>query len=181
MHLSESGLDVVVYQPDRSEWARGLRYRACVVQDPSDGTPLTIGSLEGIGDAVPFSAGTGDCFETRASRGPGIDCTAPHRAEIIGFITHTGTIGGYPGADALREEADAGCVDLLGEYAATGAAAIPASPVTFTRLLSRAEWDDGLRTVPCTALVFDSDRRHLLVVGSLADPDWWVIGAGQAV
>jgi hypothetical protein len=182
VHMAESGLEVIVYLPDRAEWGRGLRYRACVVHDPSPGgdLPTATGSLKGIGDAVPFAAEVGDCYVTGSIRGPGVECSNPHRAEIIGFLTHGEGEGSYPGREALRAEAAAGCDGLLAGYATPGAALVPTSPVSFARLLTEAEWSGGIRTVPCTALVFDGDRRHLMVVGSLSEPDWWVIGAEQS-
>jgi len=183
-HLSETSLDITVYRPDRSEWAGGLRYQTCLVEDPgSGGDPsLTTGSLRGAADRVPSTVTAGQCFDGRSVLGPTVACTEPHLAEAIGRFTHPGGIDApWPGSEEVRSTANDGCASLLGEYATGGGDTVTVSPIAFTRPLSRSEWEDGLRSIECAALVFDSDRHHVEVVGSLSDPDWSVVGAGQAV
>lgn len=182
-HLSETRLDLVVYRPDRTEWAGGLRYRTCLVEDPGGGgTPQErTGSLRNAGPDVLGGPVAGECFAGRSLLGPSVPCTEPHLAEAIGRFTYPAAPGeAWPGAAEARREADRGCAGLLMEYAASGEHGTAAVPIAFPRPLSRAEWDDGLRTVACGALVFDGDRHHVEVVGSLADPDWAVVRAAQA-
>lgn len=182
-HLSETRLDLVVYRPDRTEWAGGLRYRTCLVEDPGPGgEPLRrTGSLRDAAGEVPTTLAAGRCFSGRSLLGPSTACSDPHLAEAIGWFTHPAGLGDpWPGAGASRREADRGCADLLSEYAAAGGHGSAAMPIAFARPLSRAEWEDGLRMVACGALVFDGDRHHVEVAGSLAEPGWAIVRAAQA-
>jgi len=181
-HLSETSLDMMVYRPDRSEWAGGLRYETCLVEDrrPGGDPSPVAGSLRGAGDRVPSTVAAGQCFEARSVLGPAVACSEPHLAEAIGVFVHPDEIGAmWPGVEEMHAAANTGCAVLLDEYATSGDPAVTVTPIGFTRPLARPEWDDGLRTVACGALVFDSDNRHVEVVGSLSEPDWQIVSAAQ--
>lgn len=183
VHLSQTTLDVMVYLPNRTEWAGGLRYQACLIDDPGVGgdAPVDAGSLRGAGDRVLGTVAAGRCFEDRSVLGQPIACSEPHLAESIGRFTHPEADGApWPGDEQIRLEANRGCAAVLGDYATAGGNPVPVQPVAFARPLSRVEWEDGLRSVGCAVLVFDSDRHHAEVVGSLSEPGWVVIHAGQA-
>ena len=78
-HLSETSLGIVVYLPDRTEWAGGLRYRACLLEDPGAGgdPSLVAGSLSGASDRVPSTVAAGQCFATRSILGPTVPAMSP--------------------------------------------------------------------------------------------------------
>ncbi len=182
-HLSETALDIVVVRPDAADWEGGARHLACLVEDPRPGgeLPLVTGSLRDAVDRVKPTVAAGQCFEARSVLGPAVSCDQSHLAEAIGRFVHPEVPGAaWPGSEEIRLAANDGCSTLLGGYATAGANVVPVTTVAFTRPLSEAEWEDGLRSVECGVLVFDTDLHHVEVVGSLSEADWRAIGAGQA-
>lgn len=181
VHMSQSVLDVIFYLPDGDEWSRGLRYQACVLFDPGAGgeLPLVEGSRQG--SATLLERGAGECLEDHSLRSPVVACNTVHRAEVIGSFTHPAQPGDpYPGIEEYRSASDDACMDLLRSYATEGESGAPVLPVALGGALTAVEWGDGLRTVPCVAVVLDAARIPLPVVGSLAEPGWRVLQGGTA-
>ncbi len=179
LHLSESALDVIFYLPDREEWARGLRYQACVAFDPRTGgdVPVTEGTLRG--EAVPLDREPGDCLERSTIRSPVVGCGSAHRGEAIGSFVHPGGPDDpYPGFEDFATAADSGCAALMQGYLAEPRPGSLVLPVAFGSALAAVEWEAGLRSVPCVAVVFDAARTPLPVVGSIAEEGWWVLAGG---
>jgi hypothetical protein len=178
LHLSESALDVIFYLPDRDEWSRGLRYHACVVFTPTgDDVPSSRGTLRDTAERLDLSPGR--CVDGVAAKAPTVDCATAHRGEVIGSFTHPGGAESrYPGFEGIRVAADTSCAALLGTYVADPRPGQVVAPFSTGSSLTEVEWDAGLRTVACVAVVIDSARTPLPVVGSLAIDGWWVLTGG---
>lgn len=92
-----------------------------------------------------------------------VDCSTPHDAEVVGTFRLTQT-GDFPGASALRTEAQAQCPVLFAAYVGIefGASRLDILPLVPTD----ASWRTGDRGVACLAVTTDGSRRTGSVKGS---------------
>jgi hypothetical protein len=181
--VSDSTLDVLLYLPDAEEWAVGERYHACVVhQRGTDVTyrPLTGSTADDPGSYL-WNAATGSCYDVFDLQllpvSDTVACAEEHGFELIGEVALAADDADYPGSEAIDGLADDACDALLAEYAVQPLEDLPVLTFPLPTPFSEGEWSAGHRTVRCFAFAGTLDLGFLVVVGSLGDGTFEIIGA----
>jgi hypothetical protein len=116
-------------------------------------------------DANVFSIEVGDCLNDASSNGtvttaPIVPCTEPHDSEAYKSIKMTD--GDFPGADAVKTQADEGCAEA---YAAFIGISYDDSNLSISYYYPTKEsWANGDREIMCT--VYDDGVK---TTGTLKD------------
>jgi hypothetical protein len=181
--VSDSTLDVLLYLPDAEEWAAGERYHACVVHQR--GTDVTYRQLTGsmVDDPGSFiwNAAMGSCYDVFDLRllpvSDTVVCAEEHGFELIGEAALAPDDADYPGGEAIDGLAGDACDAVLAEYAVQPLEDLPVLTFPLPTPFSEGEWDTGQRTVRCFAFAGTLDLGFLVVVGSLGDGTFEIIGA----
>jgi hypothetical protein len=181
--VSDSTLDVLLYLPDAEEWTAGERYHACVVHQR--GTNVTYRQLTGSAaddpDSFIWHTTTGSCYDVVDLQllpvSDAVDCAEEHGFELIGEAALAPDDADYPGGEAIDRLAGDTCDALLAEYAVQPLEDLPVLTFPLPTPFSEGEWDTGQRTVRCIAFAGTLDLGFLVVVGSLGDGTFEIIGA----
>lgn len=181
--VSDSTLDVLLYLPDAEEWAAGERYHACVIHQR--GTDVVYGQLTGSTaddpDLFLWLTSAGSCYDVvdlpLLPVSDVVVCAEEHGFELIGEAALAADDADYPGREAIDRLAADACDALLAEYAVQPLEDLPVLTFPLPTLFSEGEWDTGQRTVRCFAFAGTLDLGFLVVVGSLGDGTFEIIGA----
>ncbi len=169
----DSSVGTIRYQPSDLEWEEGDRYLACLVMefDAAGEAAPRDAPLAGIGEASRLVRHPGECRRGSPVSQP-IPCEAPHDGEYLGTTELTAEPDA-PFPENVYLLADIACRRLLDDAvavpdgAALDAIGLPPGPLA---------WSGGDRRVPCTGFVVDEDGIPQLVIGSITEEGWRVVG-----
>lgn len=172
---STLGYDLVRYQPDEDEWAAGDRYSTCLLAR-ADPTYALYELVQPLADAAPPTViyTLDGCYGLNRRAGA-LRCEQPHIFQMIGTVTYEGDADtSVPSVSVRRNALDADC-DELAKTIVGEPKSVNHRVLGIYDPISRAEWESGVREVPCFAYLIDEVLAPLTVVGKL-DGDHTVLG-----
>ena len=143
--------------------AATLALTGCSSNEPPQPSPSS-GPDASQSEANAFDIEVGDCLNDAEASGtvttaPIVPCDEPHDSEAYAIVTVPD--GDYPGEDAIKAQADAGCVAEFAEFVGVG---YTDSELEYTFYFpSENSWAQGDREILCE--VYDPDSQ---TTGSLA-------------
>lgn len=148
--------------------ALGLALAGCTATAGPTHTPTATSAPSG-GKASAFAIKVGDCLDDAAIQGttttaPIVPCTGPHDSEA--YARFLLTDADYPGEDAVKSEADAGCSGTA--FANFVGIASADSTLQYSYYFPTGDsWSTGDREVMCTIYQIDGAGKPITTTGTL--------------
>lgn len=113
----------------------------------------------------------GDCFmnptDIEITTVETVDCAEPHDYEVFAFVDLAERSGGFPGDDALFDEAGEECFDTFLVYTGFDLDSSNTPDYLYDVFIpDRTSWEDGNRESMCAAYAVDADFNPVTSSGS---------------